>query len=66
MRSSGRWGFGRSRQTGIKCLAISTAPVAQAVNPIESVQDLKTLLSASVSHQVFIHHEIRDKLLEEG
>jgi hypothetical protein len=41
-------------------------PVAQAVNSIESVQDLKTLLRTSVSGQVFIHREIRDELLEEG
>ncbi|MBL1085222.1 DUF4304 domain-containing protein [Streptomyces actinomycinicus] len=41
-------------------------PVAQAVNPIESIQDLKSLLCTSVSDQVFIHREIRGELLEEG
>ncbi|GCD40411.1 DUF4304 domain-containing protein [Streptomyces paromomycinus] len=41
-------------------------PVAQAVNPIESIEDLKSLLKTSVSDQVFIHREIRVELLEEG
>ncbi|MGK5446738.1 DUF4304 domain-containing protein [Streptomyces radiopugnans] len=40
-------------------------PVARAVNPIESIQGLKSLLRASVSDQVFIHREIRGELLEE-
>ncbi|MBT3156261.1 DUF4304 domain-containing protein [Streptomyces sp. CHA1] len=40
-------------------------PVARAVNPIESIEGLKSLLRASVSDQVFIHREIRGKLLEE-
>ncbi|MGW2307331.1 DUF4304 domain-containing protein [Actinomadura luteofluorescens] len=39
------------------------SPVAQAINSVESIQDLKSLLHASVSDQVFIHSEIRDKLL---
>lgn len=42
------------------------APVARAVNPIESIQGLKSLLRTSVSDQVFIHREIRGELLEEG
>ncbi|MFF4442609.1 DUF4304 domain-containing protein [Streptomyces sp. NPDC001621] len=41
-------------------------PVARAVNPIESIQGLKSLLRTSVSDQVFIHREIRGELLEEG
>ncbi|MFE1691611.1 DUF4304 domain-containing protein [Streptomyces albidoflavus] len=41
-------------------------PVARAVNPIENIQALKSLLRASVSDQVFIHREIRGELLEEG
>ncbi len=40
-------------------------PVARAVNPIESIQDLKSLLRTGVSDQVFIHREIRGELLEE-
>ncbi|MFD3352993.1 DUF4304 domain-containing protein [Streptomyces fradiae] len=41
-------------------------PVARAVNPVESIQGLKSLLRTSVSDQVFIHREIRGELLEEG
>lgn len=40
-------------------------PVARAVNPVESIQGLKSLLRTSVSDQVFIHREIRGELLEE-
>ncbi|WP_329373378.1 DUF4304 domain-containing protein [Streptomyces sp. NBC_00669] len=40
-------------------------PLARAVNPIENIQGLKSLLRTSVSDQVFIHHEIRGDLLEE-
>jgi hypothetical protein len=40
-------------------------PVALAVNPIESMQDLKSLLRTSVKGQVFIHREARDELVEE-
>ncbi|RMB81837.1 DUF4304 domain-containing protein [Streptomyces shenzhenensis] len=42
------------------------APVARAVNSIESIQGLKSLLRTSVSDQVFIHREIRGELLQEG
>ncbi|MYU56471.1 MULTISPECIES: DUF4304 domain-containing protein [Streptomyces] len=42
------------------------SPVALAVNSIESIQDLKSLLRTSVNDQVFIHREIRDELLAEG
>ncbi|WP_407560849.1 DUF4304 domain-containing protein [Streptomyces sp. 184] len=38
-------------------------PVACAVNPVESIQGLKSLLRTSVSDQVFIHREIRGELL---
>ncbi|WP_078883579.1 DUF4304 domain-containing protein [Streptomyces sp. CNQ431] len=41
-------------------------PTARAVDPIENMQDLKSLLRTSVSDQVFIHREIRGELLEEG
>lgn len=39
-------------------------PVARAVNSIENIQGLKSLLRTSVSDQVFIHREIRGELLE--
>ncbi|MFG3165461.1 DUF4304 domain-containing protein [Streptomyces sp. NPDC048232] len=42
------------------------SPVAQAVNSIESIQDLKNLLRTSDSDQVFVHREIRDELLTGG
>lgn len=41
-------------------------PVARAVDSIESIQDLKSLLRTSVSDQVFIHREIRGELPSEG
>lgn len=42
------------------------SPVARSVDLVESMQDLKSFLRTSVSGQVFIHHEIRGELLEEG
>ncbi|MEU6647581.1 DUF4304 domain-containing protein [Saccharomonospora sp. NPDC046836] len=41
-------------------------PAARAVDPVENMQDLKSLLRTSVSDQVFMHREIRGELLEEG
>ncbi|MET7361772.1 DUF4304 domain-containing protein [Streptomyces sp. NPDC005562] len=41
-------------------------PVARAVNPIGSIQGLKSLLRSRVSDQVFIHREFRGELVEEG
>ncbi|MFE7500528.1 DUF4304 domain-containing protein [Streptomyces albidoflavus] len=41
-------------------------PAARAVDPVENMQNLKSLLRTSVSDQVFMHREIRGELLEEG
>ncbi|NVI33154.1 DUF4304 domain-containing protein [Streptomyces sp. CAI-17] len=41
-------------------------PTARAVDSVENMQDLKSLLRTSVSDQVFMHREIRAELLEEG
>src|SRR6478609_7626979 len=40
-------------------------PAARAVDPVENMQNLKSLLRTSVSDQVFIHRKIRGELLEE-
>ncbi|PWI12598.1 hypothetical protein DI272_43830 [Streptomyces sp. Act143] len=42
------------------------SPVARAVNSIDNIQGLTSLLRTSISDQVFIHREIRDELLAEG
>ena len=38
-------------------------PVARAVNPIDSIQGLRSLLRTNVNNQVFIHRELQDELM---
>ncbi|MFI6700568.1 DUF4304 domain-containing protein [Streptomyces sp. NPDC050509] len=55
---------GKESEFRVSLVERIAAPAALAVDPIETLEDLKSLLQSGVSGQVFVHREIKDVLLD--